>query len=93
MNFSQVSGDDRFKKKKNLASRSLVYFILSFDVVHFKVFIEFITIVLLLMTFFFEQRFFGFQTCGILAPRPRIKLAPPELGGAVLITGAPGKSH
>ena len=40
-------------KKKNLASRSLVYFILSFDVDHFKVFIELITTVLLLMSFFF----------------------------------------
>ena len=30
--------------------------------------------------------------CGILAPRPGIEPAPPELEGKVLATGPPGKS-
>ena len=32
------------------------------------------------------------MTCGILAPRPGIELAPPALEGKVLTTGPPGKS-
>ena len=35
---------------------------------------------------------FGREACGILAPRPRIKPAPPALEGEVLTTGPPGKS-
>ena len=36
---------------------------------------------------------FGFKACGILAPRPGVKLAPLALEGDVLTTGLPGKSH
>ena len=35
--------------------------------------------------------FFGREACGILAPRPGIKPAPPALEGEVLTTGQPGK--
>ena len=36
--------------------------------------------------------FFGREACGILAPGPGIKPAPPALEGEVLTTGPPGKS-
>ena len=36
--------------------------------------------------------FFGPEACGILAPWPGIKPAPPALEGEVLTTGPPGKS-
>ena len=36
--------------------------------------------------------FFGHKACGILAPRPEIKLAPPGLEGEVLTTGLIGRS-
>ena len=51
----------------------------------FKVFIEFVTVLLLFW-------FFGREACGILAPRPGIEPAPPALEGEVLTTGPPGKS-
>ena len=35
--------------------------------------------------------FFGFEACGILAPRPGIKLRHLALEGEVLTTGPPGK--
>ena len=54
----------------------------------FKVFIEFVTILLL----FFMFWFFGGEACGILAPRPGIEPAPPALEGEVLTPGPPGKS-
>ena len=94
MNFSQVSGDGRLKKKKYPQDPwYILFYLFIFYVDHFKVFIEFIIIVLSLMTFFFlEEKFYGCQTCGILAPRPRIKPAHPARGGAVLTTGPPGKS-
>ena len=44
----------------------------------FKVFIEFVTIVLLFLCFGF-----GHKACGILAPGPGIKPAPPALEGEV----------
>ena len=55
-----------------------------------KVFIEFVTILLLLLMFWF----FGQQACVILAPQPRIE--PPQhtyltLEGKVLTTRPPGK--
>ena len=37
--------------------------------------------------------FFGPEACGILAPHPGIKPAPPALEGKVLPTGPPGKSQ
>ena len=52
----------------------------------FKVFIEFITTLLLFW-------FIGREACGILAPWPGIDPAPPALEGEVLTTGPPGKSH
>ena len=56
----------------------------------FKVFIEFVTI--LLLGFFFMFWFFGCEARGILAPRAGIKPAPPALEGEVLTTGLPAKS-
>ena len=38
-------------------------------------------------------RFFGHKACGILAPWPEVKPAPPALEGEVLTTGQSGKSH
>ena len=55
----------------------------------FKVFIEFVTILLLFYVFWF----FGREACGILAPRPGIEATPLALEGEVLTTGLPGKSH
>ena len=52
----------------------------------FKVFIEFVTILLL-----FYVLVFGCEACGILAPQPGIKPAPRALEGEVLTTGLPGK--
>ena len=37
--------------------------------------------------------FFDHKTCGILAPQPGIKLTLLALGGEVLTTGLPEKSH
>ena len=53
----------------------------------FKVFIEFITIMLL-----FYVLAFGPEACGILASRPGIEPTPPALEGEVLTTGPPGRS-
>ena len=55
----------------------------------FKVFIEFVTTLLLFYVFGF---FFGPQACEIPAPRPGIKPTPPALEGQVLTTGPPGKT-
>ena len=56
---------------------------------HFKVFIEFVAALLLLYVCWLV---FGYEACGILAPRPGIKPIPPALGSVVLTTGPPGKS-
>ena len=53
----------------------------------FKVFIEFLTILLL-----FYVLVYGPEACGILTPQPRIELSFPALEGRVLTTGPPGKS-
>ena len=53
----------------------------------FKVFIEFVTVLLL-----FYVLLFGCQACGILAPQPGINPEAPALEGGVLTTGLPGKS-
>ena len=50
----------------------------------FKVFIEFVTILLWV---------FGPEACGMLAPDPGIKLVPLALEHKVLTTGPPGKSQ
>ena len=55
----------------------------------FKVFIEFVTILLLSYMFWF----FGLKACGILAPWPGVEPASPALEDEVLTTGPPGKSH
>ena len=52
----------------------------------FKVFIEFVTILLLFYVL-------GHEACGILAPQPGIEPAPPAQEGKVLTTGPPGKSQ
>ena len=57
-----------------------------FYVDHFKS-LEFVTELLL-----FYVLVFGPKACGVLAPRPGIKLALPALEGEVLTTGLPGKS-
>ena len=55
----------------------------------FKVFIEFISVLLLLFMFWF----FGPKaSCGVLAPQPGIEPEPPALEGEVLTTGPPEKS-
>ena len=53
----------------------------------FKVFIEFVTILLLCYVCFFDG-----QASGILGPPPANTPTPATLGGEVLITGPPGKS-
>ena len=54
----------------------------------FKVFIDFVIILLLLFMFWSAGR----EACGISVPQPAIKPAPPVLEGDVLTTGPPGKS-
>ena len=54
----------------------------------FKVFIEFVTTLLLFYVFWF----FGREACGVSAPWPGVEPAPPALEGKVLTTGPPGKS-
>ena len=56
--------------------------------IYFEVFIEFVTILLLLYVLFF-----GYETYGILAAQPGIEPASPALEDEVLTTGPPGLSH
>ena len=56
----------------------------------FEIFIEFVTILFLFYVLFFF--FFGHDTCGLLAPWPRIEPVPSALEGEVLTTGTSGKS-
>ena len=61
------------------------------DLVHknfFKVFIEFVTILLL----FYVLGIFGRKACGILFLQPGIEPTPPALESEVPTTGLPGKS-
>ena len=58
------------------------------QLISFKVFLEFVTVLLL----FFTLWFFGLESCGILAPQTGIEPAAPALESEVLITGLPGKS-
>ena len=55
----------------------------------FNVFIDFVTILLLLFMFWI---FFGHEACEILVPQPEIESTPPALEGKILTTGQPGKS-
>ena len=63
---------------------------------HFKVFIEFLKILLLFHVFFAVclffcfVLFFGLQACRILAPQPGIEPLPTALKGEVLTIGHPG---
>ena len=50
---------------------------------NFKIFTEFVTVLLLSYVFYL-----GYQTCYILAPWPRVKLAPLAQEGEVSTTGA-----
>ena len=54
----------------------------------FKVFIDFVTILLLLLMF----GYFGREAYGILVPGPGIEPSSPSLEGKVLTTGPPGNS-
>ena len=54
----------------------------------FKVFIEFVTILLLFYVLVLDHK-----ACRILAPRPGFEPTPPALEAEVLTTGAPGKSQ
>ena len=47
---------------------------------------------LLQYCFCFMFWFFGHEACGMLAPQPGIKLAPPALEGEAVTTVLPGKS-
>ena len=58
----------------------------------FKVFLQFVTILILCYVVFFFF-FFSHKACGIFSPWPRIHLAPPALEGGVLTTGQPRKSQ
>ena len=55
----------------------------------FKVFIQFVTILLLL---FFMFWFFGYSTCGNLSSPTRVQTRTPALEGEVSTTRPPGKS-
>ena len=61
-----------------------------------KIFIEFVTMLLLFYGGFFVCLFvcwlFGHKTCGILAPQPGIEHAPSALKGEVWTPETPGKS-
>ena len=49
------------------------------QLISFKVFLEFVTVLLL----FFTLWFFGLESCGILAPQTGIEPIPPALEGKV----------
>ena len=66
----------------------IFFFKIFFYVDFFKVFIEFVTILVLFYVLFF----FGPEACGILAPQPGTKPILLALEGKVLITRLPGKS-
>ena len=52
-----------------------------------KVFVDFVTILLL-----YYVVFFGLEACGILTPQPGIEPIPPALEGEVLTPGPSGKT-
>ena len=54
----------------------------------FKVFIKFVTLLLL-----FYALLFGHEACGSLPSQPGLEPAPPALEGEVLTTELSGKSH
>ena len=62
----------------------------------FKVFIDFVTILLLFLSSDFLAKimfwFFGHEACGILAPQLGTEPTPPALEGEDSTTGPPGTS-
>ena len=80
---------DCISRKSSFSRSVFTDLVFGFDVDHFKVFIEFITILLLLYDLFFFQT----RACEIFAPQPGIELALPALESEVLTTEPPGKSH
>ena len=74
------------------SSDSWGFFFLDFFLmwIIFKVFIEFICYNIVSVLCFF---FFGFESCGISAPRSGIEPTSLVLEGEILTTGLPGKSH
>ena len=69
-------------------SRVLTFYFFMWAI--FKVFIKFVTILLLFYCFTFC--FFGHETCEILAPQPEMEPTSPAWEGEALTTGPPGKS-
>ena len=74
---------------KNLKTPLFLIFLKDFFMVHFlKSLLN-----VLQYCFGFMFWFFSHEACRILAPCPGIELPSPALGGEVLTTGPPGKSH
>ena len=63
------------------------FFFILFFFLNFKVFIEFVTVLLLLFMFWL----FGHEACGISAPQEGIEPSLPALEGEISTTGPPGK--
>ena len=82
---------DCISRKSSFSRSVFTDLIFGFDMDHFTVFIEFITILLLLYVSFVAV--VQTQACEILAPQPGVELALPALESEVLTTEAPGKSH
>ena len=83
--------EDFFKKREHskLIIRLHIFFKFFFLMwTIFKVFVEFVTVLLLFMFWFF-----GHEACWILVLRPGTQSVPLALEGKVLTTGLPGKSH
>jgi len=74
---------------QNKVQKRLFIFFEDFLMPIFKVFIEFVKILLLFYVFLF---LFGCEACGIITSWPGIRPAPLALEGKVLTTGPPGKS-
>ena len=77
------------REKQELKDDFNIFFFLMWTVS--KVFIEFVTILLLFYVLF--CLFFGHEVFVILAPQTGIRLALPALKGRDLTTGLPGKTH
>ena len=63
------------------------FFFILFFFLNFKVFIEFVTVLLLLFMFWL----FSHEACGISAPQEGIEPSLPALEGEISTTGPPGK--
>ena len=82
---------DCISRKSSFSRSVFTDLIFGFDMDHFTVFIEFITILLLLYVSFVAV--VQTQACEILAPQPGVELALPALESEVLTTESPGKSQ